>query len=264
MKYREADYRFVAETLASTPTKQKEAERLLLERPELMDDWLEDPRVFQRLWSEEKQLLRVSPFLLFQVLLRQVRKDLRGKLYLYEVDARGHRLPIFEAPQVASLLQDEGILEYLAEMLASFTRTESAVIYWLEGGQWHKKRFSDIDIDDVVFLARLVEPALRPLLIKRAADIALFLSGIFPDHASLFIAKPKTALTAQRTIRDYETEGSNYYKLAAEQLDNPQVQRTCRRLAESFTLARRALNTLSDQYLSDLQERLKNKPLIDN
>ena len=47
-----------------------------------------------------------------------------------------------------------------------------------ERGTWHKRRFSDIDLDDMVELARIIDPEMRPALYKRIADIALFLSGI--------------------------------------------------------------------------------------
>ena len=264
MSFTESDLRFVAETIASSPQKREEALRVLRERSDLLEDLLENPRIFDRIWREEETLVRISPYLLFHILLRQVRRFLHERLYVYEVGTRGERLPVFEAPQVAELLEDREVLDYLAHMLASFARTQSGVIYWEEGGHWRKRRISDIDMDDMIFLARLVEPALRPLLMKRVADIALFLSGIYPEHASLFIARPKTAFTAKRTIRDYENEGTTFYRIASEQLDDPRMQRTCRRLSESFTLARRALNTLSEEYLARLQERLGGSALGEN
>lgn len=261
MSYRETDLQFVAETIASTKHKQQEALKLLKDRPELMDEFLENERIFKRLWSEQELIVKISPYMLFQVLLRQVRRDLKGKLYIYEVGLKGERLPVFEAPQVVEFLHEEGILEYLAQMLASFTKTQSAVIYWQEHGQWYRKRFSDIEMDDMIFLARLVEPALRPLLFKRIADIALFLSGIYPQYATLFISKPKTFYSGRRTIRDYEQEGPTFYKMAAEHIEEPTIRYACKRLSQNFTLARRALNTLSESYLSGLQDRLKGIPL---
>jgi hypothetical protein len=64
-------------------------------------------------------------------------------------------------------------------MLSAFARTNSGIIYWKERDTWHKRRFSDIDLNDMVELARIIDPENRPALYKRIA-IALFLSGIFP------------------------------------------------------------------------------------
>jgi hypothetical protein len=82
------------------------------------------------------------------------------------------------------MLSDKQTRDYLAEMLSSFARTNSGIIYWQERGTWHQRRFSDIDLDDMVELARIIDPEMRPALYKRIADIALFLSGIFPEHAA--------------------------------------------------------------------------------
>ncbi len=38
------------------------------------------------------------------------------------------------------------VCDYLAEMLSSFERTNSGIIYWKERGTWHKKRFSTLTL----------------------------------------------------------------------------------------------------------------------
>jgi hypothetical protein len=90
------------------------------------------------------------------------------------VDTKGKRIPVFAGPAVAEMLSDKQTRDYLAEMLSSFARTNSGIIYWKESGTWHKRRFSDIDLDDMVELARIIDPKMRPALYKRIADIAPF------------------------------------------------------------------------------------------
>jgi hypothetical protein len=250
-----ADLRFIVETVATKRRDHDHIIELVCDKEDLLDSMLDDPRLVERLLREDEVLIRVSPFLLFVVLLRQVRRDLEHEVYVYEVGARGSRIPVFEAPQVAALLSEPGIRDYLAEMLACFTRTNSAFLYWREEGSWRRRRISDLDMDDMILVCRLVEPRWKAVLFKRIADIALFLSGIYPDHTSLFVARPRASFTHTRTIPDYEQEGQRFYELAARDADDSAVGSACEMLSKKFTLARHALNTLSDRYFRSFRAR---------
>jgi hypothetical protein len=59
------------------------------------------------------------------------------------------------------MLADKQARDYLAEMLSSFARTNREIIYCKKCGTWHKRQFSDIDMDDMVELARVIEPEMR-------------------------------------------------------------------------------------------------------
>ena len=105
-------------------------------KEDLIEPMLEDPKLMERLFRDEEAFVRISPHLLFSVLLRRVRMDLEKETYIFEVESGGKRIPVFEAPAVAELLSDKQICDYLAQMLASFVRTNSGVIYWRERGAW--------------------------------------------------------------------------------------------------------------------------------
>ena len=79
--------------------------------------------------------------------------------------------------------------------------------------------------------------------------LALFLSGIFPDHAAFFEARSKTMFSTGRTLRDYEQQGRRFYGLAAATTDQARWKPAFETLSSKFILARRALNTLGDRYL---------------
>jgi len=97
---------------------------------------LEDPKLLERLFHDQETFMRISPHLLFWVLLRRVRKELEKEAYVLEPDSKGKRIPVFEAPAVAEMLPHKRTRDYLAEMLSSFARTNSGVIYWKERGIW--------------------------------------------------------------------------------------------------------------------------------
>jgi hypothetical protein len=251
----ESDLRFVVETVATRRRDYDHIAELVRDKEDLLEPMLEDPKLTERLFREEEALVRISPHLLFSVLLRRLRKELDQEAYIFDVDTKGKRIPIFEGPAVAEMLSDKKTRDYLAEMLASFARTNSGIIYWRERGAWHKRRFCDLDIDDMIELAGIVEAEMRPGLYKRIADIALFLSGIFPDHAALFEATRKTMSLPKRTLKDYEHTGKRFYSVAALKMDQVQWKPVLGTLAEKFTLARLALNSLSERYVKTYRTR---------
>lgn len=249
LKLSDSDLRFVVQTVATSRRDHDHIVNLIRDKEDLIEPMLEDAKLLERLFQDDETLVRVSPHLLFSVLLRRVRQELQKETYVLEPDSKGKRIPVFEAPAVAEMLGRNPVCDYLAEMLSSFTRTNSGVIYWKERGSWHKRRFSDIDIDDMVELARIADPEMRPALYRRIADIALFLSGIFPDSAAVFVARPRTSFLARRTLDDYESEGKRFYGIAARETHEAQQQAIFGMLSEKFSSARRALNTLSDRYV---------------
>ena len=250
----ESDLRFLVETVATNRRDYDHVVNLVRGKDDLIEPMLDDPKLVERLLCEEETFVRVSPHLLFSVLLRQIRKELEKETYILEVDSRGKRIPVFEAPAIAELLADKPTRDYLAEMLSAFARTSSGVIYWKERGTWHKRRFSDIDMDDMIELARIIDPETRSALYKRIADIALFLSGIFPDHTTL-TTRRRSTLSAKRTLADYEQEGIRFYRVAAQETDQRHWRPVFETLADKFTLARRALNALSDRYFRTQRTR---------
>jgi hypothetical protein len=249
LRLTESDLRFVVETVATRRRDYDHIVHLLRDKEDLLEPMLEDPKLLERLFRDEEAFLRISPHLLFSVLLRRVRIELEKEVYIFEAAPRGKRIPVFEAPAVAELLSNTQIRDYLADMLSSFARINSGVVYWKERGAWHKRRFSDVDIEDMIELARLADLEMRPALYKRIADIALFLSGIFPDQATLFESWPRATFADKPTLKDYEKQGRRFYGLAAREAVHAHWGTALEALAGKFTFARLALNTLSDRYL---------------
>ena len=256
----ESDLRFLVETVATNRRDYDHITNLIRDKEDLLEPMLEDPKLTERLFRDEEALVRVTPHMLFSVLLRRLRTELEKEAYVLDVDTKGKRIPVFEGPAVAEMLSDKQTRDYLAEMLSSFARTNSGIIYWKERGTWHKRRFSDIDLDDMVELARIIDPEMRPALYKRIADLALFLSGIFPEHAAHFGGPRKTLFSAKRTLKDYEEAGKRFYNVAARETDQTQWKPVLGTLAEKFTLARLALNSLSDRYVKTLRTQYFRSP----
>jgi hypothetical protein len=260
MRLTESDLKFVVQTVATRRQDHEHVLALIRHKDDLLEPMLEDPRLAERLIAEEEVFVRVSPYLMFAVLLRRIRRDLEGESFVVERDARGRRIPVFEAPRAVRFLGDAFTREYLTEVLCSFVRTNTGLLYWKERGAWHKRKFSDVDMDDMIALCHLVEPEFKPRLYKRVADIALFLTGIYPDHTRPAVGRPRRLAAARRATSDYERDGRRFYVLAAREPEPPWPASVFKGLAEGFTLAREALNALSDRYLRPFRERYFDAP----
>ena len=249
----DADLKFIVET--TTPDSQDRARvtEAVRDKPDILDAMIADPRLVQRILDDEEAVVHISPRLLFTILLRQTRRDLDDQPYINEIGERGEVIPIFESSRVADLLDEEPPRQYLADMMSSFSKTQSTVVYSLERGRLRKRRFSSMDMDDMIYASRHADPVERPDYYRRIADIALFMTGVFPHQA---IRSPRRRRFAhRRTLADYEREGSAFYGLAARELDVPELGDVMATLSENFTLARRALNHLSERYIRARGER---------
>src|SRR5947208_471490 len=160
--------------------------------PDRVEELLDDERLFKRLRSEDA-LVRVSPWLLFTVLLRRVRRELRALPYTVE-QRGGERVAVFDAERAGALLGDREIQDYLIELLVSFTRTDSLSLEVEEAGRLRRRRFSDLSSEDMIALAALMPEDLRFPILRRVADIALFVTGSFPEHAEPFHLQPAVGL----------------------------------------------------------------------
>ncbi|MEW6448646.1 MAG: hypothetical protein AB1426_11275 [Bacillota bacterium] len=254
-----SDLAFIVRTVATKRQDYENIVAIVKDKPDLLEIMLDDPKLFQRIMNEEEVLLRISPYLLFDILLRQARRELQTRTYTYEKTAIRWKVPVFDGLQVGDLMANPRIRSYLAGMLASFTRTQTATVYYKIGSRLYKRRYSDLSIDDLRELARLVDQGQRFLLHKRIGDVCLFLTALFPEYieqADTYpfskAQRPVFLPRKPRSIDNYVAEGRKFYRLAAEdqKVRGSELETVFRTLAESFALARKPLMHIADRYLS--------------
>lgn len=244
------DLRFVAATVWGEQGETAEALRDLRARADLLDVLLEDDRLVQRLLGDEQALVRVSPRLVFSVLLRRVSRDLNARPYTLE-RTPAETVVVFDAPRVRRFIAEPAIGTYLVEMLTSFIRTETITRWMRHGERYRRRRFNTLNLEDMIELAGLVEDAEAPSIYRRIADIALFTSGIFHDVLRVRpgpALPPRRALAIPPTVETYEEHGRRFYRLASRSGNGPE-DRVLASLAEEFSMARKSLEMLSDRYL---------------
>ena len=265
----DADLEFVVGLAAPEARDKGPLKQLIVENEEFRKALVGDDAVFQSVIDSEEAFLKISPGLYFEVLLRRAFKDLETATYTVERSGN-QSIPVFDTGEVVKLLGMPKVQEYLADMLASFTRIESYVrLVRVRRGIWRKVRYNDMDIDSLLRFCADADEQHRLRFYKRIADVCLFITGIFRDHASLDARhpssgrpRPQTTGRMRRSLEDYESEGRRFYGLAAEHPTARalELSEVFGLLREHFTSARKPLSLIASQYLHSGRHRLFGAP----
>ncbi len=259
------DLLFMIETLMPGRQDREHTADLIRGDEELLGAMLDDDRLFQRLMGEDDILLRVSPWLFFTVLLRRTWRDLESETFTVEQRHR-QKVLLFDTDRVVELLTQEPLREYLATMLASFTRIESVTVpVRVRKGIWRRYRTSDLDVEGMMRYCQALDEPFRFGPYRRIGDVCLFLTGMFPEYIDAQYRyplsrqiRPRMKGRLCRSREDYEAHGQAFYRMAAEHetaraegLDD--VLTT---LSENFILAEKPLAFLANRTLQFAKRRL--------
>lgn len=262
-----SDLRFLVESLMPASRDKEHAATQLQTDEELINTMLDDDRLFQRLISEKDMPLQVSPWLFFTVLLRRASRDLEHEAYTQERRSQ-QKVIIFDIEPVVKLLGREPVRDYLAHMLASFTRIESVTVpVRVRQGIWRKYRTNDMDVEGLMRYTETLDQRFRFEVYKRIADVCLFLSGIFPEYIENQYRyphsrqiRPRTKGKLLRTLEDYETHGRAFYRLAAEH-ERARIEgldEVLATLSRDFILAEKPLTFVGQRYIGLVRRKLFN------
>ncbi len=251
----EADLDFLVRAVTTTRTDYERVKAVVRGKADLLAVMLDDERVFHRLVESPAAFLRVSPYFLFAVLLRQAQRDLRGRGFTMEASALG-TLPVFDAERAAQLLEDADIRDYIAGMLAGFTRVDRHEEFVWDGEELRRVTWSDFTVEDLEAMLELTEEDARFPLYRRLGDLCLFLTGMFADYLVARARKPSGRGARARggrpeDIEAYEELGRRCYRRAAEAEAAARLglEDVLARLADGFTLARKPLAVIAQRYI---------------
>lgn len=238
--------------------------------PEALPDVLADPQVFEAIFgpgaTAAGQPVLASPFLAFAVAVHRAAADLATMGYVTERSLARQRVPLFDAPALSDFLGSADRRLFLTELLASFTRVASGRYRVTVGGRSRTRRFSELDPIRLAGLLDAVPEESRPGVYRRLGDVALFLSGVFPDYVANRMFGPVNAarllraahvpapdrerLAAAPDLELLEHLGARWYRSALA-LAPVQTGRLAvvAEVADRFRQARRVLNHVADRYL---------------
>ena len=159
----------------------------LARSPEALDGRLNDPSVFDTLFArpgEGEPLLGASPFLAFAVAVHRCALELASMTYVSEWLGPGRHAPVFDVAQLRSFLDVPWNRFFLAELLHSYTHVASGSVFVRTRRGLRRQRFSELDPVRLAGLLEVVSDGERPGILRRLGDLALFLTGVFPDYVA--------------------------------------------------------------------------------
>lgn len=217
--------------------------------PGILNALVADPRLFEAVRQDPEVLVHVSPYFYFSILLRRSRDELARRTFTAEWLAPRHRVPVFDAHEVAEVLWDTDRVHYLAELLASFTRLHQGNERrppTLPPGGHGRRPVSELNLSALREQRRTVTSSPdRFALERRLGDVALMLGGVFPDSAH---GKPE--------MDDWENETRRSYRQAAREpvAHTAGLEGILEGLAEDARTVRKALNYVADRFLQPLRD----------
>jgi hypothetical protein len=253
--------------------------------PALVERLLGDPRTFEAVFGDSGKadaLLRASPFLVFALAVQRGVEDLREAAFVGEWAGPRQRLPVFDAASLRDFVSARSRRLFLAELLASYVHVASGSVMVQTRRGWRRQRFSELDPVRLAALLDVVPEAERAGIYRRLGDLALFLTGVFPDQTATRAVAPAHA---QRLLRLAGVEtaeaqeeaaaaamvgrggaaggvalleglGRRWYRLAVQSAPlSTGPLRVVQEIAERFDQARRTLNLVTDGYLFPFRAR---------
>ncbi len=134
--------------------------------------------------SRDRPLLSASPFLVFGVCVERAADELGSTSYVAEWLGPGRRAPVFDVDQLQEFLAPTRRRLFLTELLASYTHVRSGSVVQFTRRGIRRQRFSELDPARLASLLDVVSDEERPGVLRRLGDLALFLTGVFPDSVA--------------------------------------------------------------------------------
>ncbi|HEX7095189.1 MAG TPA: hypothetical protein VF183_04865 [Acidimicrobiales bacterium] len=228
---------------------------------------------------EGEALVNTSPFLVFAVIVHRTWAELQDATVVEEWVGVRQRLPVLGAGDLRDFLASAPRRFFLVELLASYTRVVSGSTWVQTRRGWQRRRFSELDPVRLASLLEAVPDPERAGVYRRLGDLALFLTGVFPDNTAQGGLAP---IAEERLLRLsglrpddlpptsgspgavglLEHLGERWYRLALRSVHGPIVGSlaTVAEVADRFTAARRTLNVLTDRFVFPLRAQWFGNP----
>jgi hypothetical protein len=234
--------------------------------PDRIQRILSEPAVFTSIFGTrtDEAFLHASPFLAFAVLVHRVHRDLGDVRFIDEWVGPGQRVPVFDIAALRDFTADPARRLFLAELLASYTHVASGSYRTRGHRGWRRRRFSELDPMHLIELLDVVPEPERPAVYRRLGDLALFLTGIFPDYTGGRLLSPIARERLRRRLLQtegdppaalelFELVGRRAYQAASKATRRPGLLEDL--AGQGFVRSRRVLNFLTDRYLFPLREQ---------
>jgi hypothetical protein len=251
--------------------------------PQLLAARLADPATFAAVFGppgDDEPLGRLSPFLVFAAAVERAHADIDQAGFVPEWLGPRRRVPVFGPTDLRNFLADPWRRLFLVRLLGSYTHVTSGSVFVPTRRGYRRQRFSELDPVRLAGLLEVVPASERAGIYRRLGDLALFLTGVFPDHTATSGFGPvgearllragrlpaakwpdgagsPMALGESGPVGLLEELGRRWYRLCADAVASPRSRDldVVAELSTRFVEGRRILNLVTDRYLFPLRDR---------
>ncbi|MDQ3751989.1 MAG: hypothetical protein M3333_03750 [Actinomycetota bacterium] len=249
--------------------------------PESITRLIAHPLAWDRLLGDSSRdpFLLATPFMVFALLVHRAGLELRGVTFVDEWVGPQKRLPVFDVGPLRDFVADPWHRVFLVELLASYTHVSSGSVWVQDRRGRRRQRYSELDPIRLASLLDVVPAEDRPGIYRRLGDLALFMTGVFPDRSSSWPFSPNEQARLLSTgagddageheaadprgetpagmLELLEDLGGRWYRAACSSIPPPASRTTSvlASVAQRFGTARRILNFITDRHLFSLRTR---------
>lgn len=239
------DLMFLVKAFANKRNDHDHIKELVAGDSDIIEQMVNSDRVFRKVMDKRTTILSISPFFFFTLLIRRAFRDLRSESHLLDetidVANRYAESAPWNPERARRLLNDSGLVNYLANMITTFSETSRVFKVVAED---EKSFFYIVDL----IQESLTSDRERQFWIYcHIGNYSLFLTGLFPEfivHRFRYKRRPVDESF-------YIGYGKTYYALAGghELAQRRELDALFAQLSTGFEVIKQSLNYMKQHYL---------------
>ncbi len=240
----EKDMLFLIEAYASRRKDYNNIASIIKGDEEIICRMIDSERVFNKVMECKNRIIEISPYFLFSLLLRKSFRENRKNqkfidIALEQLNSSDPLIP-WNEKRLMDMLKDNGIANYMANMLAQFTKSFDLF------------KTSQSDKENTHHIVDMIEDSIKSdnkrkfYIFCHIGDYSLFLTGMLSNYIEYGVVHKQMLLDKD----SYVSFGKVYYSLASEtdSAKKNMLADTLSQLSECFEVFVQVLHFMNRKY----------------
>lgn len=239
------DLLFLIESYVTKRNDYENIARLIKGDEDVIAKMIDSDRVFNKVMACTRQILAISPYFLFSLLLRRAFKETRKDTKFVEktIDALNNTEPVipWSENRLMNLLEDTQVSNYVANMLAQFI--ESSKLFSMNTDEKKSHQY----IVDMITDSLHSDNTEKFNIYCHIGNYTLFLTGMIPEYIKCRNEYKQIPVDKHH----YVGFGKTYYGLASEHTNarRKRLDGTLSQLSDGFEAVAQVLSFMNRKYL---------------
>lgn len=241
----DTDILFLIESFVTKRNDYENIADLIRGDKDIISQMIDSDRVFGKVMDARNEILRISPYFLFSLLLRKAIREKREDPEFVEktLDLLNEKEPLipWNKKRLMDLFDDEHMFDYIANMLDQFTRSSS--LYKINENDTVTHHY----IVDMISDSLHSDNTEKFNIYCHIGDYTLFLTGMIPEYVEYRFEYKRRPVDKNY----YVMFGKTYYSLASENSNarKASLSNTLAHLSDGFEVVMQLLSFMNSEYL---------------